>query len=135
MKASIAHGWRPSVVVLGQDSKSTKITRTDISLARAYQRFLNEICQQCGGPKYLCHNDDNRIQYKLERDECAATQMVEAEQARLSKDKNYKGYGIRVYATPFLTEDAVADGMEFSDFRKPYLVQRAKAQGLIPDED
>jgi hypothetical protein len=135
MKASIAHGWRPSVVILGKDSKSVKVTRTDISLARAYQRFLNEICSQCGGPKYLCHNSNNEIQYKLARDECAATQMVESEQARLSKDKNYKGYGIRIYAEPFLTEDAVEAGKEFSDYRRPYLVERAKAQGLIPDED
>jgi len=133
MKASIAHGIRPSALVLGKDS-GKKWSGTDIVLAKAYQRFLNELCQQCGGPKYLCHNDDNRIQYKLGRDHCASAAMAEREQRELSK-KDKPTHGMRVYAEPYLTEDAVAEGVQFSDFRRPYLIDRAKAAGLIPDTE
>lgn len=130
MKASIAHGWRPSVLILGKDSRKTKITPTDIVLAKAYQRFLNELCQQCGGPKYLCHNDDNRIQYTVGRDECASAAKAEKAQEEMAKQKT-KSYGVRLYGKPTLVQ---ADGMEFSDFRQPYLIEQAKKQGLIPEE-
>lgn len=131
MKASIAHGIRPTALILGKDSQKPW-NRWDILFAKAYQRFLNEICQQCGGPKYLCHTDDNRIQFKVARDECAATAVAERKQEELAKaDK--KSYGVRVYAEPYLTDDAKAEGLEFSDFRRPYLIERAKKKGLIPE--
>lgn len=132
MKASIAHGQRPSVLVLGKGSNKPW-SRTDVTLAKAYQRFLNELCQQCGLPKYICHNDDNRIQFKLARDECAASQMVQREQAALAK-KDSQEHGVSLYAEPFLTEDAIEEGLEFSDFRRPYLIDRAKRMGLIPED-
>lgn len=134
MKASIAHGVRPSALILGKDSKKPW-SRIDITLAKAYQRFLSELCGQCGLPKYVCHTDDNRIQFKLARDECAGTQMAEREQARLAKDDKNPQYGTRIFAEPFLTEDAVAEGLELSDFRRPYLIDRARKLGLIPDLD
>jgi hypothetical protein len=133
MKASIAHGIRPSALILGKGSNK-KWNRTDVVLAKAYQRFLNELCQQCGGPKYLCHTSDNRIQYKIATDECASSAMAEREQKRVAKQDNPPN-GVRVYAVPYLTEDAKEEGMQFSDFRRPYQIERAKAQGLIPDDD
>jgi hypothetical protein len=131
MKASIAHGIRPSALVLGKDS-GKKWSRTDIVLAKAYQRFLNELCQQCGGPKYLCHTSDNRVQYKIARDECSASAVAEREQRNVGKQDN-PPTGVRIYAEPYLTEDAVAEGLEFSDFRRPYLVERAKAMGYLAE--
>jgi hypothetical protein len=133
MKASIAHGIRPSALILGRDSGKAW-GATDITLAKAYQRFLNELCQQCGLPRHLCHTDDNRVQFKLARDECAATALAEREQERMSGEKS-KQYGVKVYGQPYLTEDAVAEGLEFSDFRRPYLMDRAKKLGFIPDEE
>ena len=132
MKASIAHGIRPTALILGKDSRKGW-NSYDIVFAKAYQRFLNEICQQCGNPKYMCHTDDNRIQFRIARDECAATAVAEREQERISKG-NIKNYGVQVYAEPFLTQDAIKDGLEFSDFREPYLIDRAKRLGLIPEE-
>lgn len=131
MKASIAHGIRPTALILGKDSRKGW-NSYDIVFAKAYQRFLNEICQQCGNPKYMCHTDDNRIQFRIARDECAATAVAEREQERISKS-NIKNYGVQVYAEPFLTQDAIEDGLEFSDFREPYLIDRAKRLGLIPE--
>lgn len=131
MKASIAHGVRPSVLILGKDSRKPW-GRWDVVLARAYQRFLNEICGQCNLPKYICHSDDNRIQFRLGRDQCESTAVAEREQNRLTKAE-VESYGTRIYGEPFLTDDAVEAGMELSDFRKPYLIDRMKRAGLIPE--
>lgn len=133
MKASIAHGIRPTALILGKDSGKSW-SRYDIVFAKAYQRFLNELCQQCGGPRYLCHNDDNRIQYRIAYDECAATAVAEREQERISKG-TAKMHGSQVYAEPFLTQDAIDDGMQFSDFREGYMLDRARKLGLIPEEE
>jgi len=132
MKASIAHGVRPSSLILGKDSRKPW-GRWDIVLAKAYQRFLNELCQQCGLPKYICHSDDNRIQFKVARDECESTKVSERAQSELSK-KDHVTHGVRLFGEPFLTEDAEAEGVEFSDFRRPYLMERARKMGLIPEE-
>lgn len=131
MKASIAHGVRPSVLILGADSREPW-GEWDILLAKAYQRFLNELCGQCGMPKYMCHTDDNRIQFDTKRDHCASAAKAEQEQERMAKSDR-KEYGVRVYGHPKLTQDAVADGLEFSDFRKPYLFDQAKKAGLVPE--
>ena len=134
MKASIAHGIRPSALILGRDSRKGW-TATDIVLAKAYQRFLSELCPQCGLPKYICHTDDERIQFKLGRDECASAAKSEAEQARLSKMKTPPPmYGKKIFGEPFLTPDAIEDGLEFSDFRRPYLKDQAMRRGVIPNE-
>lgn len=134
MKASIAHQIRPSALILGKDSRKPWGPE-DILLAKAFQRFQSEQCQQCNLPRYICHSDDNRIQFKLARDECAATQVAEREQARIAKDEKSHEHGVRIYAEPFLTEDAIEDGMEFSDFRRPYLLDRARKMGLLPEEE
>ena len=133
MKASIAHGIRPSALILGRDSKK-RWTRIDILFAKAYQRFLNELCQQCGLPKYICRNDDNRIQFKLGRDECASTAVAERASYAHSQKKDSKPmFGTRLFGEPYLTEDAVEEGLEFSDFRRPYYREQAKKQGLIEE--
>ena len=133
MKASIAHHIRPSALILGKDS-GKPWGRWDIVLAKAYQRFLNELCQQCGLPKYMCHTDDNRIQFKATRDECASSAVAERVQEQMSKNDN-RDYGVRVFGEPFLTLDAVEDGMEMSDFRKLYFIEQAKKRGLIPETE
>lgn len=131
MKASIAHGIRPSSLVLGRDSRKPW-NQWDILLAKAYQRFLNELCQQCGGPKYLCHSSDNRIQFSSVLDECASAAVAEKKQDEIAKEKN-KRFGVKVSAEAKLIPSAEAEGLEFADFRKPYLIERAKIMGLIPE--
>ena len=133
MKASIAHKVRPSTLILKKNSRKPW-GRWDIVLSKAYQRFVNELCVQCGLPKYICHNDDNRIQFKVSRDECASSAMAEKAQEELSK-KEFKSYGIRVFGEPFMTIDAIEEGLELSDFRKPYFIEVAKKRGLIPEDD
>jgi len=130
MKASIAHKIRPSALILGKDS-GKPWGPWDILFAKAYQRFLNELCKQCGMPRYICHTDDNRIQFKSVRDECASAATAERAQEQMTKGDN-RTYGVQVFAEPYLVDTAVKEGLELSDFRKPYLIERAKKMGLIP---
>lgn len=132
MKASIAHGIRPSALLLGKDSHKPW-NATDILLAKSYQRFLNELCQQCGLPKYLCHNEDNRIQFRVVEDQCESQAAAERRQDDKSKSDT-KSFGVKVYSEPYLLDDAIQAGLEFSDFRRPYLMEQAKKMGLLPDD-
>lgn len=129
----MAHGIRPSALILGKDS-GKPWTKWDVALAKAYQRFLNELCSQCGLPKYICHSNDNRIQFRSMKDDCASLAVSERKQAQMAEDKNATNYGIKVYAEPYLIDAAVEAGLEFSDFRRPYLMEQAKKQGLLPEE-
>lgn len=133
MKASIAHGIRPTALILGKDSKKPW-TKTDIMFAKAYQRFLNELCSQCGLPKYICHTSDSRVQFDIKRDECASSAKAERAQSEISSKKDAKPqFGIKLFGMPVLSQDAIAEGLEFSDLRRPYLMEEAKKQGLIAD--
>lgn len=134
MEASRAHNIRPTALILGKDSRR-QWSRTDTVFAKAYQRFKNELCAQCGLPKYICHTDDNRIQFTTVEDHCASAAKSEKEQHdRTSKKGSKPQFGVRLFAEPKLTEEAIAQGMEFSDFRRPYYRELAKKKGLIPDE-
>lgn len=132
MKASIAHNIRPTALLLGKDSQKPW-GPWDALLAKAYQRFLNELCQQCGLPKYICHSDDNRIQFKPVNDSCASAAVSERKQSDMASGDG-KNYGIKVYAEPYLVESAVEEGLELSDFRRPYLFEQAKKMGLLPED-
>lgn len=132
MKASIAHKIRPSVLILGKDSRNQRWTPTDILLAVSYQRFLDEMCKQCGLPKYICHGTDNRIQFKGKLDECQSTGAAERKQSQIEEAKT-KLYGTVAMGEPYLTDAAIEEGLEFSDFRTPYYIERAKMMGLIPE--
>ena len=132
MKAAERFKVRPSVLILGKDSRKPW-GRWDNVLVKAYERLLNETCKQCGLPKYVCHNDDNRIQFRLGRDQCEATATAEREQKRL-RDSETVTFGLGVYGEPYLTDDAKEAGMELSDFRTPYFLDMAKRRGLIPEE-
>lgn len=132
MKVSIAHHIKPTALILGKDSRKPW-GRTDVVLAKAYQRFVDELCQQCGLPKFICHSDDNRIQFKIGRDSCSAAAVSEKEQERAS-EANSKKYGERIFGQPYLIDSAVKEGVEFADFRTPYMLEQAKKAGLIPDQ-
>lgn len=135
MKASIAHGIRPTALILGKDS-GKPWTETDILFAKSYQQYLAELCPQCGWPEYICHNDDNRIHISAKKDECEVTKSAEREQAKLAKDSEKNPlYGTKVYGHVELTAEAVEEGLEFVDFRRPYLIEQAKKRGDLPEDE
>jgi hypothetical protein len=132
MKAAERYNIRPSALILGKDSRKPW-DRWDILLAKAYERFNEELCGQCGMPRYICHSSDRRIHFKLSRDECEANRVAESEQTRLTK-AGVDTSGVRLGGEPYLLPDAVEAGLEFVDFRRAYLVEQAKIKGYLPED-
>lgn len=134
MKAAIAHQIRPSAMVLGKDSRK-KWGKWDFLLAKAYQRYLSELCPQCGLPIYICHSTDNRIEFKTTKDVCFATAAVERKQKQnaAARGKNADPEpGVRYVPEPQIVGvDDDAD-LELSDFRIPYYKELAVRRGLLP---
>jgi len=124
-------------MVLGRDSRK-KWGKWDFLLAKAYQRYLDEQCPQCGMPVYICHSEDNRIEFKVTKDVCFATADVEAAQKRASKERGDRGAepGARFVPEPrIIPVEGAGDDLELSDFRAPYYRDFAIRRGLIPPVD
>lgn len=118
-------------MVLGKDSRK-RWGRWDFLLAKAYQRYLDEKCPQCGQPIYICHSADSRVEFKAVKDECFAMAEVERKQASLSKDK--KDHGVR-YVPELNLRPADGEDLDPSDLRLPYYRDLAARKGLIPTVD
>lgn len=124
-------------MVLGRDSRK-KWGKWDFLLAKAYQRFLDEQCPQCGMPIYICHSEDSRIEFKVTKDVCFATADVESAQKRASKERGDRGPepGSRFIPEPrILPLDEGDDDLELSDFRLPYYQAVAIRRGLVSPVD
>ena len=135
MEVSRAHGIRPTALILGKDS-GKPWDETDVLFAKAYERFKKEICPQCQLPTYICHNDDNRIEIKVRKDECAASKVVAEREAKFSDEhKNNPVHGVRFVAEAKLDEKAIEEGLEFVDFRRPYYKELAKKRAPIEAEN
>lgn len=136
MKAAIAHGLRPSAIVLGRDSRN-KWGKWDFLLAKAYQRYLDELCPQCGMPIYICHSTDSRVEFKIVKDICFAAAAVERAQKQASDSRGKSGAepGARFAPEPRVIDDGDGSDMELSEFRLPYYREVAIRKGLIPTVD
>lgn len=98
MRASIAHGIRPSALILGRDSRKPW-DKWDLLLAEAYQIMEAERCGQCGLPRWICHNEDSDIWFDIDQDTCFAKRELEELQDRQPKD--YKApTGTQMKPTP-----------------------------------
>lgn len=125
-------------MVLGRDSRK-KWGKWDFLLAKAFQRYQDEMCPQCHMPVYICHNDDNRIEFKVVKETCFATAQIEQVQEQNSKAKKKMEPGTRYVPEPkiiSLTDDEdLQDDTDLSDFRRPYYQALAIRRGLIPPVD
>lgn len=119
-------------MVLGKDSRK-KWNRWDFLLAKAFQRYEDEKCPQCGQPIYLCHNSDNQIEFRAVKDECLA--MAEVERANDSKGDKKKEHGVRYVPELKLRPADEGADLDPSDFRVPYYRELATRKGLIPEVD
>jgi len=134
MKAAIAHGVRPSAMVLGRDSRK-KWGKWDFLLAKAYQRYLDELCPQCGMPVYICHIEDSRIEFKVRRDKCFATEQVEIKQRQATAGDKKPEPGVRFAPEPVVLDLGDGKDLELSDFRRPYFRELAVRRGLVSPVD
>lgn len=104
-------GKPPSSFILGTDSK--KWSKWDYVTAEGYEIVQRERCPQCGLPRWVCGSDDERIQFRIKKDSCAAIEKKAAHEERHKKDKDEPGLTIR--PEPYTTDDS-----DLIDFREPY---------------
>ncbi len=73
---------------------------------------MSERCSQCGLPMYVCQNEDNEIQFRIEERQCAAI-VAKSRYEELHKED--KRAGISLIPEPYSTE-----GRDLTDYREPY---------------
>lgn len=110
-------------------------TKHDFLLLEAHQILESERCGQCGYPIYICHNEDERIQFRLDEDTCSIRAAVERQEEAESKKKNAKTkHGTQIAPTPYVMKTPGDEGETptLSDFREPYykaqMEKRAKLE-------
>lgn len=89
----------------------------------------NERCGQCGLPKYICQNESNDIDFRIEVETCHATKRLQEKERRdeelRSKGKKGKPQpapaGEAGYPVPY-----TLSGVSLSSMREPYYEQQAK---------
>lgn len=68
-------------MIIGADSRKPW-DAMDRQIMLAYQIHLDERCQSCGLPIWLCHSEDNRLDIKINVDHCAVKEELEAYEDR-----------------------------------------------------
>lgn len=91
IEAALANGVRPTVFILGSNSRK-KWGKWDILLALAYQIFQSERCQQCGQMKWVCHNesDEARIEFNVRREICYGQRELDRDMEDKQREEGYK---------------------------------------------
>lgn len=65
-------------------------TEYDFLLLEANQILEMEKCPQCGLPKWICHNDDGDLDFRVRKDVCYAMREVETSDRDDSSAKGYE---------------------------------------------
>lgn len=87
-------------MILGTDTRK-QWSADDLTIAEAYHIMQSERCQQCGLPKWICHNEDSDIYFKTVDDTCFATRELESIDESKRKNKKYSPpKGVRVRPEP-----------------------------------
>ena len=103
-------------MILGRPAKG-KPKKWDLLLAQAEAILESERCPQCGQPRYICHSQDNDIDFYIYDDVCEASRKRGKYEERKAKEKGSNRSGVQVGIEPF-TYSRTA----FADFREPYYV-------------
>lgn len=90
-------------------------TEYDFKILEAYQILQDETCNQCGNPVWLCHSEDNRLEFKAVHSTCFATKAhLAAEDSKKKSgekaDKKEKAsWGRTTYMKPYIVQNAEGD--------------------------
>lgn len=126
IKAALAAGVRPTTMILGEDNRKAWST-LDVLVMQAYQIVLDEQCQQCGLPRWLCRNEDPRLQVKVKFDDCYAANEVKAAEKKHADDDTKPGVAFPEFYT--------TDGSQLSEYRALYYEQLAAERAEAEDDD
>lgn len=108
-------------MILGEDNRKAW-SDLDVLVMQAYQIHEDERCQQCGRPRWLCHNDDRTLMVRVRTDECEATKVLK------DHDESTKGdrAGIISYPEFYDRDDAYASPGSLVKYRQGYYEQLAE---------
>ncbi|WP_217182694.1 hypothetical protein [Streptomyces sp. AC495_CC817] len=116
IRASITAGVRPTTMILGEDNRKAW-SHLDVLAMQAFQIIEDERCGQCGLPRWLCKNDDPRLQVRIKVDSCYAKQELDKfEEERKKGDSGGLAYP-EFYTKP--------DNIPLHEFRALYYEQLA----------
>lgn len=114
-------------MILGEDNRKAW-SQLDVLVMQAYQIVEDERCGQCGLPRWLCRNEDGRLDLKIRYDDCYATNEIR------KAEKDRKEDDTRGVAYP---EFVALDGTPLVEFRALYYQQLAeeRAEAEAEEED
>lgn len=108
-------------MILGADNRKPW-SDLDVLVMQAYQIIEDERCGQCGMPRWLCHNADQRLMVRVKTDRCMArVEMDEFEEKRQEGKKKGEDEEGAAYPEFYLRPDA--EGMDLVEFRALYYEQ------------
>ena len=115
--------------MLYHEQPSDPWTKYDFKILEAYQILLDETCPQCGNPVWLCHSDDNRVDFKIVKTTCFATKKYMAYQdgkrkkdQRASKEDKAE-WGVSTSLRPYIVQNAEGDLPTRVDYYKSLTVE------------
>lgn len=128
IKASITAGVRPSVFILGADSRKPW-NKWDRVLMEAYQTLENERCPQCGTYRWICGNEDPDIQVRVDYDFCAMKARTDQINDANRKKTNFEpNPGETMRPQPY-----TVSGADLVDYRDAYYKAQATRQRAIEE--
>jgi hypothetical protein len=116
-------GVTPTTILLGGEHQWTEM---DALILNAYQVVTSERCQHCNLPRWLCRNEDARLQVRINIDDCYATSELEKYREGLKDGE--KG-------TALYPEFYVTDGTPLIEFRELYFKQLAAERAEEEDDE
>lgn len=105
-----------------------KWTPLDFLLIEAYEIMKSEICQRCGLPVWVCHNDLDEcgVEFEVDDDTCFATRELEID-ARDNKSEDGAADGSAKVPRPYSRIQAMDWGMREAYYRAEQ--EKAKLKG------
>lgn len=129
IEASITAGIRPTSMIL-HTQPGKKWNKFDFLCIEAHQIVVNERCPQCGLPRWVCHNEDGDIGFRVVKDICYAKREIETVDESDQKQKKYKApKGVMARPEPFRYSGEPIDG----DVREAYY--RREFERKVPDSE
>lgn len=113
-------------MILGSDSRKAW-SDLDVLIMQAYEMYKREQCQQCFQPRWLCHNEDPKLQVRIKEDRCFIAAEIEKDKAG-RKDEDQ--HGISLYPEPYHL-----DGLPLHKLRDSYRQQREAELAEAAEDD
>ena len=86
--------------MLFQEQPDKKWRKHDFLLIEALQIMEQERCGQCGLPRWMCHDETGKVQFRIEEDLCIVKRDIEIKNEQ-DQESGGKNHGISLQPEPF----------------------------------